>query len=107
MQQKSGWDLASVFGFFRQLARMGEWKDYRQQRAPGIGLDSHIAAQFTDPLSHSGDADASLASALMQLAQGLGRHAVSIILDFEPNLILLKTNADIRFCAGGVAVDVS
>lgn len=86
-----------MLGAFRQLGGMGEWKDYRQQRPAGIGLDRHIAAQFADSFSHSGDADTSLAGTIMQLAQRLGRHAVSIILHFEPNLILLKSQADIRF----------
>ena len=95
-----------MLGGFRQLGRMGKRKDYRQQRAVGIRMDRHIAAQFADTFSHSGDADASLASALMQLAQRLRRHAVSIILNLEPNLISLKSNADIRFRAGGVAVHI-
>ena len=95
-----------MLGVFRQLGRMGERKDYGQQRAVRIGLDRHIAAQFADPFSHSGDADASLARAFVQLAQGLGRHTVSVILDFEPNLILLKSNADICFRAAGVAVNI-
>jgi len=96
-----------MLGVFRQLGRMGERKDYRQQRAARIRLDRHVAAQFADPLSHTGDADTSLASAFVQLTQGLGRHTVSKILDFEPNLILLKSQADICFWAGRVAVDVS
>ena len=95
-----------MLGVFRELGRMCEWKDYCQQRAVGIGMDRHIAVQFADSFSHSGDADASLAGAFVQLAQGLGRHAVSVILDFEPNLISLKSQADICFWAGRVAVDV-
>jgi hypothetical protein len=85
---------------------MGEWKDYCQQRSVGIGMDRHIAVQFAESFSHSGDADASLPGAFVQLAQGLGRHAVSVILHFKPNLISCKSQADIRFRAAGVAVNI-
>src|ERR1700740_434275 len=77
--EESGWDLISTLGVFPHLARMDQWKDYCQQRAVRIGLDRHVAIQFADPLSHPGAADSSLASAFVQLTQGLGRHAVSVI----------------------------
>src|SRR6476660_3559800 len=70
-QEESGRrDVLLVFGVFRgQLGRVGEWKDHRQQGAAGIGVDGHVATQFADALSHSGDTDARLPSSFIQLLQ--------------------------------------
>src|SRR5437879_9283193 len=76
--EESGRDLIAMVGVFQQLGRRCQWKDDRQQRAVRIGLDSHVAIQFADSLSHSGDADASLACTFVQLVQGFRRHAVSV-----------------------------
>ena len=85
---------------------MRKGKNYHQQSAWGPRLDHHVAAQFADALSHPSNADARFSSAFVQLAQCIGRHPLSVVVDFEPDLILLKSNSDLRFRAAGVAVDV-
>ena len=67
-----------------------------QARSLGVGFDVERASEFTDALAHAGDANADFAFAIEELLQGVGRDAMTEVLDFHLNAMWIEGEAYFR-----------